>query len=247
MPVKLNSIVKLLNKELKIKDIEDQSKNGLQVRASNQINKVGLTTDASMDSFKKAKQLGCELLIVHHGIIWKGQNDTANLVRKKIDFLKKNHISLYVAHLPLDKSKKYGHNTYILGLLNAKPKKAFGHVGYIGYLNKPKSIDLIVKDIENKLDTKCKVWGFGKKQIKSVAAISGSGSTLILDAIKSKVDLLVTGEVTSWNYYDAKEGKLNVILAGHYKTETSGVVAIGNLLEQKFGLKTKFIDLPTGL
>ena len=48
-------------------------------------------------------------------------------------------------------------------------------------------------------------------------------------------------------YYTAKECKFNVILAGHYKTETSGVKALGRLLEKKFGLKTVFIDLPTGL
>lgn len=245
MAARLNPIVRLLNKELRIKDIVDQSKNGLQVRASNNIHKVGLATDACMDSFKKAKKLGCNLLIVHHGIVWKGQKDTANLSRNRINFLKKNHISLYAAHLPLDRNKRYGHNVYLFKLLRAKPKRVFGGVGYSGYLDEPRDINTIAKEIENKLNTKCTVWKFGKNRINKIAIISGAGSSFILDAIKQKVDLFITGEAPSWNYYDAKEGKLNVILAGHYKTETNGVIAVGNLLKQKFDLKTMFIDLPT--
>jgi dinuclear metal center YbgI/SA1388 family protein len=247
MAVKLGSIVNSLNKELKAKEIDDQSKNGLQVRASNNIHKVGLATDACMDSFKAAKRLGCDLLIVHHGIIWKGQKDTANITRRRIKFLKENKISLYAAHLPLDKSKKYGHNAYIFKLLNAKPKRTFGSVGYLGDLDKPRSISAISKEIERKLKTHCDVWKFGKDKIRRIAVVSGAGSSFIQDAIKQKVDLFITGETFSWTYYDAKEGKLNVITAGHYKTETSGVVAIGGLLKEKFGLETIFIDLPTGL
>jgi dinuclear metal center YbgI/SA1388 family protein len=247
MAAKLNSIVRLLNKELDIRGIADQSRNGLQIRASVNVHKVGLAADACMDSFKRAKLLGCDLLIVHHGLIWTGQKDKAGITRKRISFLKKNHISLYAAHLPLDKSRKYGHNTHILKMLGAKPKKIFGGVGYMGDLDRSRTVRSITDEIEEKLATKCKVWACGKRNVKRIAAISGAGSSLIPDAIKKKVDLFITGEAYSWHYYDAKEGGLNVIIAGHYKTETSGVKAIGELLERKFEVKTVFIDLPTGL
>ncbi len=244
---KLNAVVRLLNKEVKIKSIEDNSRNGLQVRASKSIGKVGLATDACMDSFKAAKRLGCDLLIVHHGIFWKGEKDTMGMNKKRVRFLKKNGISLYAAHLPLDKSRKYGHNTYLFSMLGAKPVAQFGGVGYLGYLSRPRSLDAITKEINLNLGTKCRVWGFGKKKIRRIAAVSGAGSSDIPEAIKKNADLFITGEAFSWMYYTAKECKFNVILAGHYKTETSGVKALGRLLEKKFGLKTVFIDLPTGL
>src|SRR5271157_1617537 len=145
MPVRLNSIVRFLNTELKIRSIQDQSRNGLQVRASSAVSKVGLATDASRDTFKMAKSMHCDLLIVHHGILWKGQKDTAGLVKKRKDFLKKAHISLYAAHLPLDKSKKYGHNTYLFKVVGAIPRESFGGVGYLGYLGKMESIGTIAK------------------------------------------------------------------------------------------------------
>lgn len=247
MPVKLNQIVRLLNRELDIRGIADQSRNGLQLRASENVSLVGLATDSSMDSFRRAAKLGCQMLIVHHGLVWKGQKDTTGLKRKRMLFLKKNHISLYAAHLPLDKSRKYGHNTYIFRLLGAKPKGIFGHVGYMGDLDRPRSLRSIAREIDGKLGTKSRVWGFGKSTVKRIAVVSGAGGSFIPDAINKKVDLLITGEAFSWSYYDAKEGGLNVILAGHYKTETSGVKALGMLLEKRLGIKSVFIDLPTGL
>ncbi len=247
MAVKLNSVVRLLNSKLKIREMDDRSRNGLQVRASNDVKKIGLATDACIDTFKKAKVLGCDLVVVHHGIFWKGQPDAAGLVRNRVSFLRKNHISLYAAHLPLDKNMAYGHNAYLLGLFGVKPKGTFGSVGYFGYLDAPMDVNQMVKIAERKLRTKCRVWKFGKNRISKIAAVSGSGSSFILEAIKKDIDMFITGEAPSWSYYDAKEGRLNVMLAGHYRTETSGVKKLGKLLEQEFSLKTVFIDLPTGL
>lgn len=247
MPEKLNTIVRLLNKELKIHDIWDYSKNGLQVRASNMIQKVGLATDASMETFKIAKSLGCDLVIVHHGMFWKGVKDNFGINKRRVSFLKKNHVSVYAAHLPLDESKKYGHNAYLLEILGVKPQIKFSKVGYIGNLNNAKSISSIANVLQKKLNTKCTVWNFGKNKVKKVAALSGSGRSGMPDVLRGKVDLIITGELSYGDYYTAKEKGLNVILAGHYKTETSGVKAIGELLRQKYGIKTVFIDLPTGL
>ncbi|NIO45082.1 MAG: Nif3-like dinuclear metal center hexameric protein [Candidatus Aenigmarchaeota archaeon] len=246
--VKLNSIVRLLNKELKIKKIKDQSKNGLQVRASENISKVGLATDACMDAFKKAKKLGCNLVIVHHGLFWKKQKDTAGLIKKKVRFLKKNKISLYAAHLPLDKHKKYGNNANLFILLDAKPKKLFRGVGYIGDLKKASNVNSIKKELEKKLKAKCMVWSFGKKKIKKIAIVSGyGGGGDIPEAVKKSADLFITGEVSHGSYHRAKEGRINVIAAGHYKTETIGVKTLGELLKEKFNLKTVFIYSPTGM
>ena len=124
MPSTLNEISGFLSRELRIKSIKDQSRNGLQVRASDKVSRIGLATDACMEVFEKAKKLDCNLVIVHHGLLWRGQKDTLGLIRKRIDFLRKNRISLYAAHLPLDKHRKYGHNTYLFGLLDAKPESS---------------------------------------------------------------------------------------------------------------------------
>ncbi|MDE1868916.1 MAG: Nif3-like dinuclear metal center hexameric protein [Candidatus Micrarchaeota archaeon] len=243
----LDRVVKLLNKEVGVRGVPDVAINGLQVRASRNVKRVGLTTDACMDSFLKAKRLGCDLLVVHHGIFLKGKRDIAGIAKRRAAFLKKNHISLYAAHLPLDKSMRYGHNAYLLRLVGAKPSKIFNGIGYSGFLDKKMSVASIRKLLDKGLGTKSVVWGFGNGKVRKIAAVSGAGGADIEEAVRQGVELFVTGEANSWNYYDAKEGKINVVLAGHYKTETSGVKALGKMLEKKLGIETSFIDVPTGL
>lgn len=242
----LNTIVKFLNREVKIKSIKDESINGLQVKASSEIDKVGLATDACMDVFVKAKKLGCDLVIVHHGLFWKKGKDTAGLIKKSVNFLKKNKISVYAAHLPLDKHFKYGNNVLLFRMLNVKPKEIYDEVGYLGYL-KQRSLDSISKELEKKLKTKNRIWRFGGTRIRKMAIVSGYGGRSIDEAVKKKVDLLIVGEASHGSYLRAKEGKLSMIIAGHYKTETLGVKEVGKLLEKKFNLKTVFIDNPTGM
>jgi len=58
---------------------------------------------------------------------------------------------------------------------------------------------------------------------------------------------LVTGEAHHWTYFDAEEYGVNVLLAGHYATETLGVRALAEHLSERFQLPWSFIDHPTGL
>ena len=71
--MKLNTIIKFLNKELKVSKIKDSSKNGLQVKGKNEVTKIAFGVDACMELFEKAKTNKCDLVIVHHGILWKPQ------------------------------------------------------------------------------------------------------------------------------------------------------------------------------
>ncbi len=84
--VTLNSIVRYLNKELDVKGIpDDSSRNGLQVKANSDIRKIGFSVDACVEVFEKAKKQGCDLVIVHHGILWKDFKYPKEWKQKRID------------------------------------------------------------------------------------------------------------------------------------------------------------------
>jgi dinuclear metal center YbgI/SA1388 family protein len=246
--VKLNTVVAYLNKELRVKTIKDPwSINGLQVPGSKEVDKIGVATDACMDTFSSAKKLGCDMLIVHHGLVHPKKRASIT-ERKQIVFLKKNGISLYASHLPLDKHITHGNNANLLRLIGSRPGEIFDDVGYTGRLNSYRNIDSITKDLNTALHTKCKVWKFGKSKAKKVAVVSGHAGTEGVDlAVEKKADVLITGDGSHGMYLRAKDGKMNVILAGHYSSETIGVMALGFLLEKRFGVKAVFIDNPTGL
>ena len=94
---------------------------------------------------------------------------------------------------------------------------------------------------------------FGPDAIKTIAIISGDGASMIEQLANNKgtrgtdIDLFLTGEQDHISFHIAKELQVNLVFSGHYATETLGVKSLGSLLSKKFGIKTVFIDVPTGL
>jgi len=251
--VKLKNIVKFLDNYLKIKDIEDTSWNGLQVEGKPDVNKIVFTENAGLDTFKKAIKEGTDMIVVHHGHFWKTGNPSfVGSNKERVALLYKNGISLYAAHLPLDRHREVGNNAQLLKLLGAKIKKGFfmengKNVGWIGKFKKPVSLKDIVKKLTSNLKAKCTPLLFGSDKIKALAVCSGGGGyKSFYDALNEKVDLYLTGD-TIEVYNSAKDAKFNVIFAGHYATEILGVKALMPLIEKRFKVKAVFIDDPTGL
>ena len=249
--MKLNTIIKFLNEELKVSKIPDSSKNGLQVRGKNEVTKIAFGVDACMELFEKAQANKCDLVIVHHGLIWKPIK-REELLKKRISYLKKNKISLYAVHLPLDAHAKYGNNIILSKMIGLKKIREFAkyhgtNIGYCGELDKPTTIKSLAVMINKKLKTRSNLLKFGKQKIKTVGVVSGKGIDSVSQAAKKKLDCLWTGENSHGTYHRIKELKINVITSGHYMTETVGVKALAELLKQKFKISTEFIYIPTRL
>ncbi len=77
--------------------------------------------------------------------------------------------------------------------------------------------------------------------------ITGGAGDETAAAVRKGLDAYVSGEGAHHNFFDAEEGGVNLLLGGHYATETFGVRALAKHLEEKFGLEWTFIDHPTGL
>jgi len=246
-------IVALLNNTLNINKIKDSSINGLQVDSGNKnIKKIGFAVDACLDSFKKARSNGCDLLIVHHGLFWDpGIKAVTGNIGARIRYLMQNNISLYAAHLPLDVHPKLGNNAYLKAILNIKKIKYFGP--YNGNLVsiysaiRPTPIRQIAKRFESALNTKAKLICFGPEKSSKIAICSGGGTYALNFCKELGIDTLITGEMKHGYYHIAKEDKVNVIYAGHYATECGGLLNLQDFIKKKLKINTVFIDSPTGL
>ncbi|MEP6955573.1 MAG: Nif3-like dinuclear metal center hexameric protein, partial [Chthoniobacterales bacterium] len=69
----------------------------------------------------------------------------------------------------------------------------------------------------------------------------------IYEVARAGVDTFITGEAPHWAAVAAEELGVNLLLGGHYATETFGVRALAAHLAQQFALPWEFIDAPTGL
>jgi len=95
-------------------------------------------------------------------------------------------------------------------------------------------------------DGEVRALGFGPDEIRDIAIVTGSGVDWLGEAADAGVDALVTGEGKQKAFHEAREAGLNVVMAGHYATETFGVQSLQSLVEE-WGLETTFLDHPTGL
>ena len=251
--VNRDEIVNFLDEYLNVLAFPDKSRNGLQVEGKEEVEKIAFAVDACMDTFIKARAFGADMLIVHHGLIWGGIEYVRGLVQKRLKFLLENELNLYAAHLPLDLHPEVGNNAQLLKLLGLEAKEPFGSynglsIGYISEFDEPKPLPLIAQILVEKLKTDyVKAYEFGVEEIRRVGVVSGRGGFAIPEAIEKGVNLFITGEFLHDDYHTAKEGRLSVIAAGHYASETLGVKALMPILREKFGVKTVFIDNPTGL
>ncbi|MEW6482400.1 MAG: Nif3-like dinuclear metal center hexameric protein [bacterium] len=250
--MKLREICQFLDDELKIKDISDSSLNGLQVEGGEEIEKIAFAVDGSQETFIKAKNSSCNLVVVHHGLFWGIQEPITGILYKRIKVLIENGISLYAVHLPLDLHPRFGNNISLINLFSTSYIEPFGkyqgsEIGFLGRLREAINREEIVKILDGRLNTSSKILPCGKEKIEIIAVISGGGCDCINEAIKKKVDLFITGEPKLFSFSLAKEGGINIIFSGHYATETLGIKALMQEIEKKFAISCIFIDTPCWL
>ncbi|KYC44705.1 MAG: metal-binding protein [Candidatus Methanofastidiosum methylothiophilum] len=250
--MELYALVNYMDDYLRVSEISDVSINGLQIEGKKDVKKLCLGVDSSLEIFKETSKRKADLLLVHHGLIWGGLKSIRGLVKERISYLLEKDISLYAAHLPLDMHPEVGNNIGLIKILNLLDPEPFGayhgiKIGFKGKYEKMKSVKEISKTLEKSLPAKVESFNFGPDKIKSVGIVSGCGGSAFEDCIKEEIDLFITGEPSHTIYHIAKEAGINLIFAGHYATEKLGVMALGKNIEEKFKIKTEFIDIPTGL
>ncbi len=237
-----------MNRLLRVGRIHDASVNGLQVRSrrTGNLGKIGFAVDACISTFEKAKKLDVDLLVVHHGIKWKPRKDRA-LADARTAFLKKSGMALYAVHLPLDLHEDYGNNIQLARFLELGRLRKFGRyhgikIGYAGTFGGATSLQAVAKTLQRRLLSPCRVLPFGKNSIRSIGIVSGGGGSMLIDAVKEQLDCFLVGEIDLAVYNAAKDQGMNLIVAGHYATETVGVKALMSPVRDAFGVETVFID-----
>ena len=246
-----DEIVRFLDERLDVRRVQDRSSNGLQVAGRTEVRKIAVATDAAMETYGRAAGEGCDMLLVHHGLIWGGIQYVTHRNHRHLKFLLERDLNLYAAHLPLDMHPEIGNNALLargLGLAGTRP---FGDyhgekIGIAGELATP----LWTIDIANRFSAvvggEPKILPFGPASNRTIAIVSGGGGSAFTEAAEAGFDCFVTGEASHEIFHAAREAGVNVVLLGHYLSETVGVRALGDEVSARFGIPAIFIDEPTG-
>lgn len=245
MSAKRDQIVDFLDRTLEVREVPDPyCPNGLQVEGRSEVELIGFAVDACLQTFEALSD--CHMIITHHGLFWPSIKSVKGPMRESLAFLLSRDINLYPVHLPLDVHAEYGNNVQLLRKLGWTPSERFDQVGWLGE-GQDTTPEALHAELEALLEAPVRLMKFGGDKIRRLALSSGGGSIgLVAAAKKAGADAVVTGEASHPIYHAAKEMGMTLILAGHYKTETWGVRALQTLLEEQFGVRTKFVDFPTG-
>ncbi len=247
------TLLDYLDGYLRIREVPDYptALNGLQVDSRRtEVRRIAVAVDASARTIEAAVREEAELLIVHHGLFWDGNQPVTGRRYRRLRTLLEADLPVYAAHLPLDVHPEVGNNAVLARELGLEVRGTFGE--YRGWpLGVWGETDLRREALCARLDAllggRVKLVPGGPERVRKVGVVTGGAAGELPAAVKAGLDAFVTGEGAHHNFFDAEEGGINLLLGGHYATETWGVRALAAHLESRFGLAWTFIDHPTGL
>ncbi len=224
--------------------------NGLQVENSGHVRRIAASVDASQASIDAAVAAGADLLLVHHGLFWDGNQPLTGRRYRRVRSLLSADAALYSAHLPLDVHQEIGNNALLAGEMEIEIAGRVGDykgepLGVWGYLEI--SREALAARLDSVLGARIRLIPGGPEMVRKVGIITGGAGGMIEAAREAGLDAFITGEGSHHNYFDAREGEINLYLGGHYATEVWGVRALARQLAERFDLPWEFIDQPTGL
>lgn len=243
---KINEITQYVTQLLQVDRFKDYCPNGLQVEGKTEIRKIVSGVTASMALLHAAKEAGADLVLVHHGYFWRGEDARiTGIKRQRLGFLINHNINLLAYHLPLDAHPELGNNAQLGKLLGIEPLGYAGEFNIVAHGNLAQAMPLsdFVQHVEECLQRKATVVGPQQKIVQKVAWCTGAAQGYIDMAIELGVDVYISGEISEQTNHEALESGVSYISAGHHATERYGVQALGQHLADKFGLEHEFIDI----
>lgn len=247
--VQLKDLLSYSNNILEIERFSDYCPNGLQVEGKTEVKKIISGVTASLSLIDAAIKEKADVLLVHHGYFWKGEESCiTGLKYQRVKNLIEAGINLLAYHLPLDAHPLYGNNAKLAEMLEFDIAGRFPSgqdaVGMYGTLKTPMSATDFSKKIAKVLEREPLHIAEGKEQIHTIAWCSGAAQNYIEQAAELGVDAYLTGEISEQTVHIARETGLHFYAAGHHATERYGIQALGEHLASHFGLNHRFIDIP---
>ncbi|MBQ3104402.1 MAG: Nif3-like dinuclear metal center hexameric protein [Lachnospiraceae bacterium] len=197
--------------------------------AEKEIRKIMLALDPSEDVISQAIEVGADLLITHHPLIFSGMKSvtTESYVGKRVCRLMRHDIACYTMHTNFDATGMAKTVADLLHLKECRPLepvsedgKADLGIGRIGELDVAitlKEFACHVKEVFRLPDVR--VFGEADRLIRCVALVPGSGKEYAKCAMEQGAEVLITGDVGHHHGQDAAAQGMAVMDAGHYGLE----------------------------
>ena len=202
------------------------------------VSKVLVTLDITNEVADEAAEIGAELIIAHHPVIFKPLYSLSE--NEPSCKLLKSGISAICVHTPYDVAEG-GMSDILMNLVGFE--KSEGILEITGQRNKSYGFgvasqeyqaDELAKKLKNILGCTVVRYTDGGKPIKKAAFCTGSGGNLIEAALNQGADAYITSEVKHDQWLLAKQRGISVFDCGHFHTENIGMIRLCKMLAADF-------------
>jgi dinuclear metal center YbgI/SA1388 family protein len=225
---------------------QEWDNSGLQVGTfSQEIRKILISLDPTLEALKEASRRQAELLLTHHPLIFgplsciDGDLYPGSVITEAV----KKNISILAAHTNLDVALG-GINDMLTDLFELQEVKILetgtgqeeNGLGRLGNLVKPLLLSEVVGRTKQVLNVQeVGVVGPGDLKIKRIAVVGGSGGGMVALAAQKGADLLITGDISHHEARQAADMGLALLDGGHFSTEKAAI----RLFAERFSVRLK--------
>ena len=229
----------------------DYAPNGLQVPGDRAVRRVVTGVSAHLELFERAVEERADLVLVHHGLFWRGQPLGIDRVQhRRLKLLWEHDLALVAYHLPLDAHLEHGNNARLAAALGADSwEPAFAHAGPpIGVAARWAGEGVCAAELLRRVQQVTQrpdVLAFldGPERVRSIGICCGAAADDLPGAIALGLDAFLTGEPAERCMALAREHGVHFLAAGHHATERLGVQRLGELLQARFGVEHVYVEV----
>jgi dinuclear metal center YbgI/SA1388 family protein len=227
--VKIKEVLSALERFAPLPLQEGWDNAGLQIGLTEaEVSGALLCLDVNESIVDEAIEKGCNLIVSHHPLLFKGLKtiSDADYVQRTVMKAILNRIAIVSMHTNMDDAKG-GVNYKIAEHLGLHDVEFFaeksGNVeagsGVVGLLPEPMSATAFIQLVKERFGVKCAQCNeLLLRPVNKVAICGGSGDFLLSDAIAQGADAFITGEM-HYHVYFGQEQKIQICVIGHYESE----------------------------
>lgn len=225
MPVKTDELINVIESIAPKELAYEWDNSGMQIRCSEEINKVLIALDVTAEIAEEAKEKGCDMIVSHHPLFFESFKsiDCGSAAHAVAARLIKYGISVYSAHTSYDRAEGGIGDILALRLgLEGISVESGGGEGLMrtGVLSKPLRKSEFLEHVKSALKVKMlRVSDTDIDTIEKVAVVGGSGGNFIRAAKMAGTQALLTGEAKHHHFIEAAESGVLLVEAGHFETE----------------------------
>lgn len=202
------------------------------------VTKILVALDPFPHVCREAKEIGADLLVTHHALIWKpGFITDANAQGRNTLFLIENGIAHINAHTNLDQAPG-GVNDVLAAKLGLENVEIVNPQNGIGLMRcgdvAAQTLENFLATVKEQLDCDGLRYVDGGKPVRKVAVGGGSCASGILEVKAAGCDTFVTADIKYNQFWDAQDLGINLIDAGHFHTENPVVAVLADKIAAAF-------------